>query len=76
MDTASHSAPGQGKVRRAFTAVGAFLTSLDYTSFGYTLERIERLEREVARLRRELGRGGQCDAVEDADSASATALEH
>jgi hypothetical protein len=48
-DSASHSVPAQGKFRRALAAVGAFLQSLDSTSFDYTLNRIERLEREVGR---------------------------
>jgi hypothetical protein len=40
-DTASRSVPEQGKFRRALAAVGAFVQSLDYASFDYTLDRIE-----------------------------------
>jgi hypothetical protein len=56
----------QGVFRRALAAVGAFLQSADYTSFDYTLDRIERLEREVGRLKEELrqSRGtGPVDAI-------------
>ena len=52
--TANHSAPEQGKLRRALAAVCAFLQSMEYTSFDYTLDRIERLERQVVRLKEEL----------------------
>ena len=51
-DTANHLVPEQGKLRRALAAVFAFLQAMEYTSFDYTLDRIERLEREVGRLRR------------------------
>jgi hypothetical protein len=57
-DRMSHRAPEQGKVRRAVAALGAFLNSLEYNSFDYTLERLELLEKEVGRLRRELGKAG------------------
>ncbi|MDL2406815.1 hypothetical protein PY650_14325 [Rhizobium calliandrae] len=53
-NVANHSAPEQGKFRRAVAAVWAFLQALDSTSFDYTLDRIERLEQEVGRLREEL----------------------
>ena len=52
--TANHSVPEQGKFRRALAAVWGFLQSMDYTSFDYTLDRIERLEREVGRLKEEM----------------------
>jgi hypothetical protein len=53
-DTANHSVPEQGKFRLALAVVGAFLQSLESTSFDYTLDRIERLEREVGQLKEEL----------------------
>ena len=53
-DTASHSVPERGKFRRALAAVWAFLQAMESTSFDYTLDRIERLEREVGRLKEEL----------------------
>lgn len=74
-DTANHSAPEQGKFRRALAAVGAFLQSLDYNSLDYTLDRIERSEREVGRLKEELRQSRDPGAV-DAHNASAAALEH
>lgn len=55
---ASHAAPEQGKFRRALAEIGAFLQSLDYSSFEYTHDRIERLERDVGRLREERGKTG------------------
>jgi hypothetical protein len=71
-DTASHSVPEQGKIRRALSAVGAFLQSLDYTSFNYTVDRIERLEREVGRLKKEISRSQDAGTV-DALNANAPA---
>ncbi len=52
--TANHSIPEQGKFRRALATAWAFLQAMDSTSFDYTLDRIEALEREVGRLREEL----------------------
>jgi hypothetical protein len=73
--TANHSLPEQGKFRRALAAVGAFLQSLESTSFDYTLDRIERLEREEGRLKEEMRQSPDPGAV-DAHNASAAALEH
>jgi HAMP domain-containing protein len=53
-DTANHLVPEQGKFRRALAAVFAWTEAMDYSSFDYTLDRIERLEREVGQLREEL----------------------
>ena len=53
-DTANHLVPEQGKLHRALAAVAAFLQTMEYTSFDYTLDRIERLEREVGQLKEEL----------------------
>jgi hypothetical protein len=52
-ETAIHPIPKQGAFRRALAAVGAWLQALDYTGFDYTLDRIEHLERELARLKEE-----------------------
>ena len=68
-DTASHSVPGQGKFRRALAAVWAFLQAMESTSFDYTLDRIERLEREVGRLKEEM-RQSRDPAAVDAHNAS------
>ena len=40
-DTANHLVPEQGKLRRALAAVVAFLQTMEYTSFDYTLDRID-----------------------------------
>ena len=53
-DTANHLVPEQGKLRRALAAVFAWLQAMEYSSFDYTLDRIERLEREVGQLKEEL----------------------
>jgi HAMP domain-containing protein len=52
--TTHHSPPEQGRFRRALATVWAILQALEYTSFDYTLDRIERLERKVERLREEM----------------------
>jgi hypothetical protein len=52
--TANYAAPEPGKFRRALAAAWAFLQAMDSTSFDYTLDRIECLEREVGRLKEEL----------------------
>jgi HAMP domain-containing protein len=52
--TANHAVPEPGKFRRAVATVWAFLQAMESTSFDYTLDRIERLEREVGRLKEEL----------------------
>lgn len=53
-DTASHRVPEPGKFRRALAAVFAWMEAIDATRFDYTLGRIERLEREVIQLKKEL----------------------
>ena len=73
--TANRSVPEQGKLRRALAAAWAFLQSLESTGFDYTLDRIERLEREVGRLQEEL-RQSQDPSAADSHSASAVKLEH
>jgi HAMP domain-containing protein len=72
--TANHSAPEQGKFRRALAAAWAFLQSLESTGLDYALDRIERLEREVGRLRQEMGQSRDPGTV-DAHNASAAARE-
>lgn len=74
-DTANHVVPEQGKFRRALKAVGTFLQALDSSSLDYTFDRIERLEREVERLKEELRQSRDPQAV-DTLNASAAALEH
>ena len=74
-DTANHTVPEQGKFRRALAYAWAFLQALESTSFDYTLDRIERLEREVGRLKEEMRQGRDPGAV-DARNDSAAALGH
>jgi hypothetical protein len=52
--TTNHSVPEQGNFRRALAAIWGFLRSLESTGSDYTFDRIERLEREVGRLREEM----------------------
>ena len=74
-DTANHLVTEQGKLRRALAAVSAWLQAMDYSSFDYTLDRIERLEREVGQLKEELRQSRDTGPV-DAHSGSAAGLEH
>ncbi|MGA2996591.1 hypothetical protein [Bradyrhizobium sp.] len=74
-DTANHLVPEQGKLRRALAAVFAWIEAMDYSSFDYTLHRIERLEREVEELKEEL-RQSRDTAPVDAHNGSAVGLEH
>jgi len=60
--TANHAVPEPGKFRRAVSAIRAFLQAMDSTSFDYTLDRIERLEREVLRLKEELRQNRNLEA--------------
>jgi hypothetical protein len=70
--TANLTVPEPGKFRRALAVASAFLQAMESTSFDYTLDRIERLEREVARLQEELRQS--CDpGAGDAHNASAAA---
>jgi polyhydroxyalkanoate synthesis regulator phasin len=52
--TVNHLLPERGKFRRALAAVFSFLQAMEHTSFDYTLDRIERLEREVRQLKEKL----------------------
>jgi len=74
-DTAIRPIPKQGKLRRALTAVGAWLQALDYAGFDYTLERTERLERELAQLMEELRQSREASSG-DAHLGGAVNLEH
>jgi len=73
-DTASHSVPEQRKFLRALAAVWAFLQSMESTSFDYTLDRIERLDLEVGRLKDEMRQSRDPGAV-DAHNAGTAALK-
>jgi hypothetical protein len=70
--SANYAVPEPGKFRRALAAAWAFLQAMESTSFDYTLDRIERVEREVARLKEELRQSRNPEAG-DALNASAAA---
>ena len=74
-DAANQLVPEQGKFRRALAAVFAWIEAMDYTSFDYTRDRIERLEREVEQLKEELRQSRDTGRV-DAHNGSAAGLEH
>jgi len=67
--------PKQGKFRRALAAVGVWLQALDYTGFDYTLDRIEGLEQELARLKEELRQSREASSS-DGHPGGAVNLEH
>lgn len=73
--TASHLVPEQGKLRRALAAASCWLQAIESTSFDYTLDRIERLERDFEQLRKELRQGRDTGPV-DAHNDSVAGLEH
>lgn len=73
--TASHSVSEPGKFRRALSAVGAFLQSMEATNFDFTHDRIDHLEREVGRLKEEM-RQSRGPGAADAHNGSIAALEH
>ncbi len=73
-DTANRLVPEQ-KLRRALAAVLAWLQAMEHTSFDYTLDRIERLEREVGQVKEEL-RQSRGTAPADIHNGSAAGLEH
>ena len=68
-DTANHLIPEQGKLRRALAFVWAWLQAMEYSSFEYTMDHIERLEREVSQLKEELRQSRDAGPV-DAHSGS------
>ena len=54
---ASNLVRKQGKLWRFAATFGAWLQALEYTSFDYTQDRIDLLERKVAALTEELREG-------------------
>ena len=73
-DTANHLVPEQGKLRRALAAVFAWLQAMESTSFDYTLDRIERLEREVGQLKEELRESRDTGPVDTHNGSAAGTL--
>jgi hypothetical protein len=53
-DTTNNLVPNKGKFWRFVAAGGAWLQALEYTSFDYTQDRIDRLELKVVALTEEL----------------------
>jgi len=62
--TANHPTRPKGRFRRALAATWTFLQAMEVTSFDYTHDRIDALEREVRRLKEELGQS-QKPAADD-----------
>ena len=65
----------KGKFRRSLAAIWDLLQALEYGSSGYTFDRIEHLEREVARLKEELRQRPDPGTL-DPRSARPPALEY
>jgi hypothetical protein len=53
-NTTNNLVSNKGKLWRFVAAVGDWLQALEYTSFDYTQDRIDRLERQVVELTEEL----------------------
>ena len=68
---ANHSVPGQGKLRRGLASVFSFLQAMEATPFDYTLDRLERLEREIEQLKDELRQGRKRSFVDVHDDSVA-----
>ena len=71
---ANHLAPKQGKFRRALATAWGFLEAMESSSIDHTLNRIERLEREVGRLKEDLRKSRDSRPV-DARNGNVVALE-
>ncbi len=69
--TANHAVPEQGKFRRALAVVFAYLQAMEYTGLDYTLDRLERLEREVGRLKEELRQSRDTGPVDPHNGSAA-----
>lgn len=52
--SASRQVTAPGRLRRALATVFRWMEAMESTSFDYTLNRIERLEREVGQLKKVL----------------------
>ena len=74
-DTANHLVTVQRRLRRALATIFSWLQAMEYTSVDYTLDRIERLERELGQLKEEL-RQSRDTGPADAHNGSAAGLEH
>ena len=70
-DTANHMIPGPGKFRRALAGIWAFLQAMESGPSGYTFDRIERLEREVGKLKEELRQSRETGHVDTHNDGAA-----
>jgi polyhydroxyalkanoate synthesis regulator phasin len=75
IDTANDLVPEKGKLRRALAAVSAWIEAMDYSSFDYTRDRIDHLEREVEQLKEELHQSRDTGPFDD-HNGSAARVEH
>jgi hypothetical protein len=74
-DTANPTVPERGVFRRALAGAWAFVQTLESGGSDYTLDRLERLEREVGRLKEEIRQSRDPEAVA-AHNTSNAAREH
>ena len=72
--TLNHQALEPGKLHRALASVFSFLRAMEATPFDYTLDRLDRLEREVGELKEELRRSRETGLV-DVREGSAAGVE-
>jgi len=73
-NTVNHQVPRPRKFRRALTTVFAWMEAMESTSFDYTLDRIERLEREIRQIKKEQRQSGDTSPVDAHDNSAG--LEH
>jgi hypothetical protein len=73
--TANDPIREQGTLRRALAPLFSFLQAMEATPFDYTLDRLERLEREVGELKEELRRSRESDLAVVREGGAA-GIEH
>ena len=69
--TANDPIREQGTLRRALAPLFSFLQAMEATPFDYTLDRLERLEREIEQLKDELRQGRKRSFVDVHDDSVA-----
>ena len=69
--TTNHPVPEQGKLGRALASVFSFLQAMEATPFDHTLDRLERLEREIEQLKDELRQSRKSGVVDAQDDSAA-----
>ena len=65
----------RGRFRRSLATVTAFLQSLETSSFDYTHNRIDRLERDVEQLKKQMRQNRDPQTI-DAHTAKRDAIEY